>query len=340
LNLTKVVIAQPGHIELRREPVPDLTDNQILVRTRISLISSGTEKVCYGGDFQIPSHWASWITYPFTPGYSLIGEVTACGPRVTRFRIGDRVATRRPHQSHIVVSENSAYPVPDAISDEDAAWFAVSAIAQHAVRTTGIPVFADTVAVAGLGPIGQLITQYALVAGARELIAIATNTFRLAAAQRRGATHLIPATAQAAAPLVRDATAGHGAGISYDATGDPQALAALSALTRTAGTIVLVGDTAWPDAQALGGEVLRKALTVRGVHDSDIERAPVSTHHRATYAENVAFFFRLIEQHRIIVDDLTTHVIPMTRASEAFDLLTAKDGNAIGVVLDWRSDDV
>ncbi len=57
----------------------------------------------------------------------------------------------------------------------------LSAIAQHAVRRTGA-LFGQPVAVAGLGPLGQLVLQYAAVAGASELFAVARGEARLSAA--------------------------------------------------------------------------------------------------------------------------------------------------------------
>ncbi|WP_380283446.1 zinc-binding dehydrogenase [Kitasatospora purpeofusca] len=335
MHSTRVLITEPGRVDLRREVLPELSDDQLLVRTRTTLVSPGTERNCFLGEFEKPSHWSAWVRYPFAPGYSAVGEVLEVGPTVADRRPGDRVVLRRSHQSLTVVSEQSVYPVPDGIPDGTAAWFALSAIAQHAVRRTG-PLFGEPVAVAGLGPLGQLVLQYAAVAGAAELYAVARGGSRLAAARRHGATAVVGGGVAAAVEPIAELTGGEGVGVAYDVTGAPEALAGLSTLTREGGTLVLVGDTAWPGRQTLGGSVLRRAQSLIGVHDSDIPRAPRARHVRGTFAENVDLFFRLVGQGRLKVDDLVTHTFPAADAQSAYKLLAGPDSGAIGVLLDWR----
>ncbi|MCG0062312.1 zinc-binding alcohol dehydrogenase [Streptomyces tricolor] len=339
MHSTRVLFTEPGRAELRREVLPELSGDDLLVRTRVSLVSTGTERNCFLGQFERPSHWASWVRYPFAPGYSAVGEVVATGPTAARHRPGDRVVLRRSHQSHAVVSEGSVYPVPDEISDEAAAWFALSAIAQHAVRRTGA-LFGQPVAVAGLGPLGQLVLQYAAVAGASELFAVARGEARLSAAAQHGATTVLAGGIATHIPTITNLTGDEGVGVAYDVTGAPDALAGLAGLTRETGTLVLVGDTAWPGQQLFGGAVLRRAQTVIGVHDSDIPRAPVGRHLRGTFAENVKLFFHLLSHERMRVEDLVTHTFAADEAEAAYKLIAAPDNDAIGVLLDWRKLDL
>ncbi|MYU23647.1 zinc-binding alcohol dehydrogenase [Streptomyces sp. SID8352] len=338
MHSTRVLFTEPGRVELRREVLPELSGDDLHVRTRMSLISSGTERSCLLGEFERPSHWASWVRHPFAPGYSAVGEVIATGPTAARHRPGDRVVLRRSHQSHAVVSEGSVYPVPDEIGDEAATWFALSAIAQHAVRRTGV-LFGKPVAVAGLGPLGQLVLQYAAVAGASEIFAVARGEARLDAATQHGATTVLSGGIETATAAVTELTAGEGVGVAYDVTGAPDALAALAGLTRESGTLVLVGDTLWPGQQVLGGTVLRRAQTVIGIHDSDIPRATAGRHLWDTFAENVKLFFQLQAQGRMKVEDLVTHTFPAAEAEAAYKVVAAPDNDAIGVLLDWREFD-
>ncbi len=182
--------------------------------------------------------------------------------------------------------------------------------------------------------------QYAAVAGAGELFAVARGEARLAAAARHGATTVLAGGVAAAREAVAELTGGEGVGVAYDVTGAPDALAALADLTRDAGTLVLVGDTAWPGRQVLGGTVLRRAQTVVGVHDSDIPRAAAGRHLRGTFAENVGLFFRLLVQGRMAVADLVTHTFAAADAEAAYKLVAAPDNDAIGVLLDWRDADL
>ncbi|MGH3488712.1 MAG: alcohol dehydrogenase catalytic domain-containing protein, partial [Actinopolymorphaceae bacterium] len=126
-----VVFPQPGKVELCEVALPELGPGQILVRTRVSLISTGTEGIVYNGRFAPGTHWDRWFSYPHRPGYSLVGEVievSASGDHVTGFRAGDRVVALLGHASHHVVDATWCTRVPDDVSDEDAAWFAVAKV--------------------------------------------------------------------------------------------------------------------------------------------------------------------------------------------------------------------
>src|ERR1700733_460481 len=74
--------------------------NQVLVRTDLSLMSTGTENIVFNRLFDPGSHWDQWVKYPFYPGYSSVGTVEAVGEGVTELKVGQRVASRGGHRSH------------------------------------------------------------------------------------------------------------------------------------------------------------------------------------------------------------------------------------------------
>src|SRR6476660_1438829 len=81
------------------EPLAPPGSGQINVRTARTLISTGTEGIVLSRKFSPGTHWDGWVKYPFRPGYSHVGRVTAVGEGVSELHIGDRVATRAAHTS-------------------------------------------------------------------------------------------------------------------------------------------------------------------------------------------------------------------------------------------------
>ena len=98
MNSTNIVFTGRQQAELRSEPVPELPADGVAVRTRVSLISSGTETICYRGESDPGTHWRQWVRYPFHPGYSNVGVVEQTGGRRSPASPpGERVFTNSHH---------------------------------------------------------------------------------------------------------------------------------------------------------------------------------------------------------------------------------------------------
>ncbi|MBI5033749.1 MAG: alcohol dehydrogenase catalytic domain-containing protein [Chloroflexi bacterium] len=134
--------------------------------------------------------------YPLLLGHELVGRVTAVGEGVTQFAVGQRVIVEpnyscgtctfcRTGRSNICPNKKSigvnipgcfaesfvapaefTYPVPDGISDDDAATVEPLAVSLHALWQSGAQL-GDTVAVLGCGATGLLLIQAAVAQGIR-----------------------------------------------------------------------------------------------------------------------------------------------------------------------------
>ncbi|WP_271217620.1 zinc-binding dehydrogenase [Streptosporangium carneum] len=260
-----VEFPKPGEVRVAREDVAPPGLGEVLCRTTLSLISPGTELACLRGEFDPDTNWEEWVRYPFRPGYSMAGVVEAVGEGVTTLRPGDRVQSYAPHQELVTLTEREARLLPGSVTDEEAVWVPLVVTAAAGAARAAITL-GETVVVLGLGPVGQLVVQYAVAHGASRVVAVDTDARRLDLARTSGASDLLAATAADARAAVADLTGGRLADVVFDVTGNPAVLSQAVRLARTLGRVVLLGDTPTPSRQMLGPGVVSDSLTILGAH--------------------------------------------------------------------------
>ncbi|MDQ7822572.1 MAG: bi-domain-containing oxidoreductase [Candidatus Eremiobacteraeota bacterium] len=184
-----------GALELAELPVPQARAGHLLIRTRRSVISLGTERMLldFGRagwiekarqqpdrvrqvlekiktDGILPTVQAvqSKLDQPITLGYSQAGEVIAAGSGVEGFRAGDRVISNGPHGEIVSVPATLCALIPPGVDDDTAAFTVIAAIALQGVRLIS-PTLGESVAVMGLGLIGLLTCQILGAHGCRVL---------------------------------------------------------------------------------------------------------------------------------------------------------------------------
>ncbi len=309
----------------------------MLVRTRASLISAGTDRMLMdfakkslaGKARQRPDlvkkvlakakrdgfaatmrAVMARLDEPLPLGYSAAGEVVAVGAGLEGvYRVGDRVAVAGAglanHAELNVVPRNLVAPIPDGVPDEEACYATLGAIALHAVRNAE-PVLGAWVAVIGCGLLGQLAIQFLRLAGARP-IALDTNPDRLALASRSGAEAALDPAAPGLEEAVSVLTRGLGCdGVVVAAatkSSEPFRTAALIARDRARVAMVGLTGTAFPYR-----EFMQKELSIvvsrsygPGRYDDDFEGRGVKYPPgfvRWTETENLAECVRLMSPER------------------------------------------
>src|SRR5690349_6950937 len=201
-----------GETALIEVPAPAVKAGHLLIRTRASLISPGTERMLieFGranllmkarqqpervrevwdklkADGVLPTLAAvnAKLAHPHALGYCNAGVVAAVGEGVAEFAVGARVASNGYHAELVQVPKNLAARIPDGVSDEAAAFTVAGAVALQAVRLLA-PTLGETFAVIGLGLIGQLTVQLLRSAGC-SVVAFDPNRERRDLARRVGA---------------------------------------------------------------------------------------------------------------------------------------------------------
>jgi len=246
LACRRVVIAAPGRVDVESCELPPPAPHQIRVRTLASAVSPGTELAVYTGTHQWLRDPAmtDW-KFPFRPGYSAAGVVEAVGAGVDGWHVGDRVSYPGNHASAEILTpgheRGRLWRLPDSLDFQTAAWACIARYGFGAAVRVGLTL-GRSVAVLGLGVIGQFALRTIKAAGAYPVVGIDSVAMRCAAATAGGADAVI----DPAAGEVRDQLLGvlgtKGAEIVADATGVPDALKLAMQLACDGGQVTVVGS--------------------------------------------------------------------------------------------------
>lgn len=331
MKLPAVVFPRKQFAELGTFDWRDVGPNDVRVETTMSVVSIGTESFCYRGEFEPNTTWAGWVKHPFYPGYSTVGRVAELGSEVKHMKVDDRVFVRTCHSAGAVVHADHAVPIPDNVSDEAAGWGALATVTQTGIRRAE-HTMGDTAAVIGLGPLGQLVTQYLRVLGLRRVIAIDTAPTRLAFAKAHGATDIFEGTAADAVDFVRSFTDGQLADVVYDMTGHWAVLPLALKLAKQFGKVMLIGDSPEPTRQHLTQDVLARQVTIIGSHNEKLQ--PQYAHW--TTRRQCELYFDYLRRGMMQTGDLITHRMKPVQANDAYQLLATRRSEVMGLAFDWR----
>ena len=161
---TVLVFTAPGQAAIVQESCQSLDRTNILVQTRKSAISSGTELLAFNGllpeDVPLDEHFAGMRNaprYPLKYGYASVGEVMSVGSELPDTWIGRRVFAFQPHQTYCTGESDSFIEIPEFVEEEDALFLANMETAMG-LLLDGRPLVGERVLVLGAGIVGQLTT--------------------------------------------------------------------------------------------------------------------------------------------------------------------------------------
>jgi 2-desacetyl-2-hydroxyethyl bacteriochlorophyllide A dehydrogenase len=155
-----VYFIAPGRVELREESLPTLDAEEVLVETRFSAISAGTEMLVYRGQFPrdtTDSHdvLSSSLNYPLAYGYASVGKVIELGSSVPRKWNNRLVFSFQPHSSLFIAKPKSLFPIPESLPLEAACFLPNMETAVTLVQDAA-PILGERVLVLGQGIVGLL----------------------------------------------------------------------------------------------------------------------------------------------------------------------------------------
>ncbi len=268
-------------------------------------------------------------------GYMTVGRIVAVGADVRGFAVGDRVTTSAAHASHSLVDITPTAaidPVPEGASDEAAGFAALGDVAMHGVRRAQLQID-QSVAIFGLGIVGQLVLQLARCSGAHPLIAIDLVDERLELARKSGATHVINPSRESVVQRVQEITQGAGAEVVFHCAQAASILQSALECAADRGTVVLTGSPPGTATIRLKEELLRKELKLTGTYESGMVHPHV--YWRWTRQRNRRAFLRLLASGQLQLGHLLTHVVPATEAPAIYQMVLRGSEGWLGVVFKW-----
>jgi predicted dehydrogenase/threonine dehydrogenase-like Zn-dependent dehydrogenase len=358
-------------------PAPKVAPGHVLIRTRASVISAGTERMLveFGQanllekarqqpekvkevldklttDGLLPTVQAvrSKLGQPIPLGYANAGRVVAVGHDVDDLTPGDEVASNGPHAEVVSVPRNLVVPLPKAadggaVAPEHAAFAPIGAIALQGVRLAQ-PTLGERFVVTGVGLIGLLAVQLLRAHGC-QVLAVDLDPQRLALAESFGAVTVDVSAGVDPVAAAASYTDGEGVDgvIVAAATRSSDPIHQAAQVCRKRGRVVLVGVTG---LELQRTDFYEKELSFQvscsygpGRYDSAYEEKGLDYplgFVRWTAGRNFDAFLQLVADGRIQLDPLISHRFPLEDAATAYEKVS-DGGDVLGVVLTYPDHD-
>lgn len=288
---------------------------------RLSIEACG---VNFADTLMVTGRYQDTPALPFTLGMEVCGTVEALGPGVEGPSVGTRVVVFSGQGGMAekgVFAASDCRPVPDGMPAEVAAGFQVAYGTSHLAldhRARLKP--GETLLVLGAaGGVGLTAVEVGKLMGAR-VIAVARGAEKCAIARAAGADHVFDSTEDIRAEV----KALGGADVVYDPVGGDLFTAALRA-TRPQGRILTIGFASGDVPQIAANHVMVKNIDVIGVYwGAYLRFAP------QVLLDSLATLMTWYEDGRLRPH--ISHVVPLSDAEEALDLLRSRRSSGKVVV--------
>jgi predicted dehydrogenase/threonine dehydrogenase-like Zn-dependent dehydrogenase len=358
-----------GETLLAEVPAPKVRAGSVLIASRSSLVSAGTERMLM--DFG-KSGWIqkarsqpdkvkavidkikvdgfkttlqavqSKLDQPLPMGYCNVGTVLGTGSDMlaSEFAKGDRVVSNGHHAEFVCIPKNLCCRIPDGVSDEEAAFTVVGAIGLQGIRLLQ-PTLGESVVVTGLGLIGLLCVQMLRANGCR-VLGIDFDSSKCELAKSFGAE--VVDLSKGEDPLSKANAWSGGRGVdgvlitASTKSNDPVHQAAQ--MSRKRGRIILVGVVGLELSRA---DFYEKELSFQvscsygpGRYDSQYEEEGVDyplPFVRWTEQRNFEAFLHLLAERQIQLAPLITHRFKLRDALRAYETVGTKEG--VGILIEY-----
>ncbi len=357
-----------GVTELLAVPTPLSRPGHLLVASRRTLISAGTERMLveFGQanllakarsqpervrqvldkikiDGLLPTLESVFarLGQPLPLGYCNAGVVLEVGAGVEGFAPGDRVVSNGPHAEIVCVPKNLCAHIPDIVSDDEAAFAILAAVGLQGIRLAN-PTLGEAVVVTGLGLLGLMTVQMLIANGCR-VLGIDLDLHKCALARRFGAETVDLSTG--ADPIAAGLAFSHGRGVDAvlitASTKSSEPIHQAAQMCRKRGRIVLVGVTGLELNRA---DFYEKELTFQvscsygpGRYDENYEQRGHDYPFgfvRWTEQRNFEAVLELMASKKLDVTPLISRRVPLDQAPEVYRQIVT-DHSLLGVLLTY-----
>ena len=321
---------------------PEVGHNDLLIKIRKTAIC-GTDMHIYNWD-----EWAqNTIPVPMVVGHEYVGEVVGMGEEVAGFQVGDRVSgeghitcghcrncragrrhlcrnesgvgVNRPgaFAEYLVIPAFNAFKIPDNISDDLASIFDPFGNAVHTALSFDL--VGEDVLITGAGPIGIMAAAVAKHVGARHVVITDVNPYRLALAEKMGASRAVNVSNTNLKDVMNELGMTEGFDVGMEMSGVPSAFRDMLNNMNNGGKVAMLGIP--PQDVAINwNEVIFKGLTIKGIYGREMFE---------TWYKMASLI-----QSGLDLTPIITHQFPVDDFQKGFD--TMGSGESGKVILDWQ----
>ena len=325
--MLKQVMTNPGEIIFEEVPVPEISENQVLIK--IMYIG-----IC-GSDIHVYHGEHPFTSYPVTQGHEVSGEIVKLGDKVKALQVGQKV-TIEPQvvcgkchpcrhgkynlceelkvmgfqatgtaSEYFAVDAEKVTPIPSEMSFEEGAMIEPLAVAVHAVKQMGDIAGMD-IAVLGAGPIGNLVAQVAKGMGAAKVMITDISDLRLSKAKECGVDVCVNTKHYDFGEAMVEAFGPDKADVIYDCAGNNITMGQAIKHARKGSVIVLV---------AVFAGMATVDLAVANDHELDIKSTMMYRH------DDYVDAIRLVNEKKVSLQPLVSKVFAFKNYLEAYQYI-------------------
>ncbi len=333
MNADCLYFTGPYQVSIETERIDALAEDQVLVETRLSAISAGTELMLFRGEFpkDIPlDHHIRLLnvvfSYPLKYGYCLIGKVVDCGRQVDPQWNDQIVFAFHPHATYFTCTPDELIRMPKGVPTELGVLFPSMETALSLVMD-GVPMIGERVVIFGQGVIGLLTCELLARLPLNMLLTIDRHQLRREASAAIGAHASVhPDDLVKIQELLPD-----GADLSFELSGSPEALNQAIKITGYSGRVVIGSWYGTKHVELeLGGRFHRSHIRLIS---SQVSTITPELRGRWDKQRRYALAWEMLGDSQ--ASQLITHRIPFQQAAEAYQTLDQHPATAIQVVLTY-----
>lgn len=333
------IMTQPGEIIFKEVPIPEVKDNQVMIK----IMNIG---IC-GSDIHVYHGKHPFTSYPVTQGHEVSGEITELGKDVKGLYIGQKVTiepqvycgkcypcrhgkynlceelkvmgfqTTGTASEFFVTDASKVTPIPEEISFEEGAMIEPLAVAVHGVKQVG-DVTGMNIVVIGAGPIGNLVAQSAKGMGAAKVMVTDVSSLRLKKAEECGIDICVNTMEKDFGEALEEAFGPDKADIIYDCAGNNITMGQAIKYARKGSVIVLV---------AVFAGMAEIDLAVANDHELDIKSTMMYRH------DDYIDAIRLVNEKKVQLKPLISKTFPFKEYLKAYKYIDDNRETTMKVII-------
>ena len=333
------VMTNPGEITFREVPVPEVKDDQVLVKIR-------NIGIC-GSDIHVYHGKHPFTKYPVTQGHEVSGEIAEIGKNVSGFQIGQKVTiepqvycghcypcrhgkynlceelkvmgfqTTGTASEYFAVDAAKVTALPEEMSYDEGAMIEPLAVAVHAVKRAGD--VKGKIAVLGAGPIGILVAQTAKGLGAESVMITDVSDLRLEKAKECGVDFCVNTRKKDFGDAMLEDFGPDKADVIYDCAGNDITMGQAIKYARKGSSIILV---------AVFAGMANIDLAVLNDHELDLNTSMM--YRNEDYIEAI----RLVNENKVLLKPLISKHFAFKDYKAAYEYIDANRETTMKVIMD------